>query len=275
VAVRFSGQLKAWILKYLRSQRWRFAGMLDDQDIQQEAYALYLDVKKRHPEIKDPIAFLKLLKSTIPFRIRTIAKSCFPNPYNFSTDGSTGAAVSLTNPEDGSSIEPIAAARSFASDVEDAIDLLQAMPDELKSICIALIREAFGFQTIPARSRRRLAHRNNPRGVGVESLDSALRNAFQIDPLNVPNFSPFDEILKHFPKGRQKLRRVSNVVYVYTSEGKIEYNLPYDPGKAIETVIKHLRALGNLSPKYAGAYKLVCSHVQRQIVVRKKKGDRA
>lgn len=151
----YEGRIKDYGLKYLWKNHWRIAAMCASEDIEQEAFYIYWRVHVQNPGIVDVDEFMRVYRVALAFRVKKHSKACFPNPYNVSVDG--GRSISTTLPDGSNLLERLGAAvYSSGSYVEEYLDVASRLPDELRAVYLALVRDALELVPIPSRLRRRL-----------------------------------------------------------------------------------------------------------------------
>lgn len=58
----FKGAIEGWVVNHMRSNYWRVASTIEREDVMQEAYVVFLRVKRRYPAVEGPKHFMSLFK---------------------------------------------------------------------------------------------------------------------------------------------------------------------------------------------------------------------
>ena len=140
-----------WGETFLSRHRWQIGSMYDKDDIQQEAYLIYLRTFRRHPDKSEEDLF-KMYKVALWGCLIDRSKQCFPNPYSKSQEGSViqvqdeATAQSLFDGFVG----------CLQTEAETYFETLQKVPRELQGAFVLLLREVLGLDRITLRQRTKL-----------------------------------------------------------------------------------------------------------------------
>ena len=131
----------------LRRECWRIASFFDDDDIAQEAFAIFWRVCTAHPGKTEGDIF-RIYKVAIWFRMNDISRSCFPNPYNKGEEGNPAVQI------DTDMLEGLLG--TIHSEADVYLETLAKIPVELHDAFVLLVREFLGLEDIPRKSCERL-----------------------------------------------------------------------------------------------------------------------
>ena len=157
----FEGRIKNHGLSYLRKNYWRMAAASDDEDLQQDAYLMYLRVRRDHPDITKTAEFMRLYRPALYGLLVWRSRQCFPNPFNMGEKARCYSldSVIYANGEQHSCSE-ISESRSLFgildSEMGSYLRLIQQLPLELQEAFILLIKEFNGQEVIPLRTSKKL-----------------------------------------------------------------------------------------------------------------------
>ena len=156
---QFDGEIERWGLWFLKREFWRIASMYSREELNQEAFFVFWQVRCRHPNVHSRRTFLKIYKTSLRWHVTTMARQCFPNPYNA---GSENRCISLTGPDGRDrSAGVLSAAYGYASnEAEACLDLMQRVPPELRESFAILLREIMGWGSIVVSSERLVGRRS-------------------------------------------------------------------------------------------------------------------
>lgn len=171
--LEFEGKIKKWALSYLKKNHWRLKSLLDTEDLESEAFMIFWRLRQKYGySVLNVDEFMKIYSVALYFHVSSLAKTCFPNPYNFGSEG--GSAISLTGEDGGDILEKLSVPVCNSSEkLEECLDILKKIPWELQDVCSAIMREVCGIEEIRSLCRR---HLNG--GWSMESLNQSLSRIF-------------------------------------------------------------------------------------------------
>lgn len=186
---------RQWGEGYLRRHHWRIRAMYDYEDIQQDAFAVYLGVYRRHPKCNENDLF-KIYRCALWGRVNNRSRQCFPNSYAYEKD--KGKLV--VNIDEYTLTHLVEHELAFTLD--SFSDLLEKLPAELVEVLKLLIRDFVGVSCIEQRRVKQLSGR-----IRLEPLGVALARAAKLDPSR----DLFDELYQAF--NGQPITKESKNVY--------------------------------------------------------------
>ncbi len=192
----YDKQARQWGENYLRRHLWRIRAMYDSEDIQQDAFAVYLGVYRRHPKCGEKDLF-KIYRCALWGRVNNRSRQCFPNSYAYER----GIGKLVLDINECTLIHSVEHELAFTLD--SFSDLFEKLPEELVGVLKLLIRDFVGVSCIEQRRLKRLSGR--PR---LEPLGIALARMAKLDPSR----DLFDELYEAF-NGQPITKECSKNVY--------------------------------------------------------------
>ncbi len=165
----YDKRARRWGEGYLRRHHWRIRAMYDSEDIQQDAFAVYLGVYRRHPKCGEKDLF-KIYRCALWGRVNNRSRQCFPNSYAYEQ----GIGKLVLNIDECSLTHLVHHELAFTLD--SFSHLLENLPKELAGVLKLLIRDFVGVSCIEQRRVRRLSGRTR-----LEPLGVALARAAKLD----------------------------------------------------------------------------------------------
>jgi hypothetical protein len=144
--------------------------MYDFQDVQQDAFAVYLGVYRRHPKCGEEDLF-KIYRCALWGRVNNRSRQCFPNTYAYEK----GKGKLVLDIDDCNLTHLVEHELAFTLDTFS--DLFEKLSEELVEVLKLLIRDFVGVSCIEQRRSKRLSGR--PR---LEPLGIALARTAKLNP---------------------------------------------------------------------------------------------
>lgn len=94
---KYEGEIAGWVTNYLRANHWRVESTVPWDDCQQEAYVVFLRLKRKYIHVTEPSHFMALFKTTWFNTFTDLANEntlqrAVTSLNNFTIEGDTGAA---------------------------------------------------------------------------------------------------------------------------------------------------------------------------------------
>ena len=159
-----------WGERYMKRHHWRIRSMYDKEDIEQDAFGLYLRVYRKHTELKEP-DLLKIYKVAMRFRINTRSKQCFPNSFAYKKDQ---GAVAIPIEEEWLEEE---ATVSIEDTFTEWSDIMSQLPDDLTEVFKLLVKDFYGVFCINQYKGKRLGSKGR-----IEPFNRAVARELNLDP---------------------------------------------------------------------------------------------
>lgn len=71
---KFDGPIKGWAINYINKQLWRMDSYIEFDDLLQDAFEYFLQVKKKYPDVDNPRHFMSLFQSCLRNHFHDLAK---------------------------------------------------------------------------------------------------------------------------------------------------------------------------------------------------------
>ncbi len=165
----YDKRARQWGEGYLRRHHWRIRAMYDSEDIQQDAFAVYLGVYRRHPKCGEKDLF-KIYRCALWGRVNNRSRQCFPNSYAYEE----GKGKLVLNIDECNLTHHVQYELAFTLD--SFSHLLENLPKELAGVLKLLIRDFVGVSCIEQRRVRRLSGRTRLEPLGIALARTAKLN---------------------------------------------------------------------------------------------------
>lgn len=176
----YNKRAKAYGEGYLRKRLWRIKSMYGQDDVRQDAFAVYLGVFRRHPGKSEEDLF-RVYKQALWGRVQNRSRQCFPNSYCY-VEGTGKLVVD---------VEDITTTYTYQHEMESCLDsisdLLTKLPKELGEVLKLIVEDFCGGQCIEQKKSRKLSGK-----IRCEPVAISIARKLGLDP----SVDVFDELAK-------------------------------------------------------------------------------